>query len=125
MVRSFLNRSGISKTFWPEAMNWSVHILKRSPNFSIHNMNPEEAWSGNKPLVNHFIIFGFIAYAHVPDQRRTELEEKGVKCIFLGVSDHSKAYKLYNPNTKKIIISHDVIFGEQNFWAHNKIIVVR
>jgi hypothetical protein len=27
------------------------------------------------------------------------------KCIFLGISDYSKAYRLYNPNTKKIIIS--------------------
>lgn len=27
MVRCLLTRSNISKTFWPEAVNWSVHIL--------------------------------------------------------------------------------------------------
>lgn len=46
-----------------------------------------------------------------------------MKCIFLGVSDQSKAYKLYNSKTKKIIISRDVIFDEQNFWAENKSVV--
>lgn len=120
MVRSLLKRSGILKSFWPEAVNWSIHILNRSPTFSVQNMTPEEAWSGQKPVVDHFRIFGCIAYAHVPDQRRTKLEDKGVKCIFLGVSNQSKAYKLYNPNTKKIIISRDVFFNEQNFWSESK-----
>jgi hypothetical protein len=32
--------------------------------------------------------------------------------IFLGISDYSKAYKLYNHSTKKIIVIHDVIFYE-------------
>lgn len=36
---------------------------------------------------------------------------------FLGVSHPSKAYKLYNPNTKKIVISHNVVFDEEKFWA--------
>lgn len=45
--------------------------------FSVQNMTPEEAWSEKKPVVNHFRIFGCIAYAHVLDQRRTKLEDKG------------------------------------------------
>lgn len=36
--------------------------------------------------------------------------------FFLGVSEHSKAYKLYNPITKKIVISRDVVFNEENTW---------
>lgn len=41
------------------------------------------------------------------------------KCIFLGVSDESKAYRLYDPVTKKIIISRDVIFEEDAKWNQN------
>jgi hypothetical protein len=40
----------------------------------------------------------------------------GKKC-FLGISDYSKAYKLYNPSTKKIIISRDVTFDVAEFWT--------
>ena len=96
--------------------------MNRINTLAVQNMTPEEAWSGHRPAVNHFRIFGSIGYAHVPDQRRRKLDDKGEKCIFLGVSDQSKAYKLYNPITKKIIISHDVVFDEENFWpwSNNK-----
>ncbi|CAL9007314.1 unnamed protein product [Prunus brigantina] len=37
----------------------------------------------------------------------------------LGVNEESKAYKLYNPETQKIIISRDVVFDEANGWDWN------
>ena len=61
-------------------------------------------------------MFGCIAYAYVPDVKRKKLDDKGVKCIFLGISEHSKAYKLLNPITKKIVISRDVVFVEDSTW---------
>ncbi|KAL6320051.1 hypothetical protein AAG906_004445 [Vitis piasezkii] len=109
MVRSLLARGKIPKSFWPEAVNWSIHVLNRSPTFSVQNMTPEEAWSGRKPAVDHFKIFGCIAYAHVPDEKRKKLDDKGEKCVFLGVSEASKAYKLFNPLTKKIV-TRDMLF---------------
>jgi hypothetical protein len=36
-------------------------------------MTPEEAWSGRKPVVDHFKIFGCIAYAHIPDAKKRSL----------------------------------------------------
>lgn len=88
--------------------------MNRSPTISVKNMTPEEAWSGRRPSVDHFQIFGCIAYTHVPDEKRKKLDDKSEKCIFLGVSEASKAYKLLNPLTKKIVISRDVIFDEEN-----------
>lgn len=79
-------------------------------------MTPEEAWSGRKPAVDHFKIFGCIAYAHVPDEKRKKLDDNSEKCVFLGVSEHSKAYKLFNPFTKKIVISREVVFDEESMW---------
>ncbi|KAH9735189.1 hypothetical protein KPL71_017659 [Citrus sinensis] len=54
MVRSLLQMSGLSKSFWPEAVVWSVYILNRSPTIAVQNITPEEAWSGCKPAVDHF-----------------------------------------------------------------------
>ncbi|KAF7135561.1 hypothetical protein RHSIM_Rhsim08G0049500 [Rhododendron simsii] len=104
-------------------INWSTHVLNRSPTLAVQNMTPEEAWSGRRPAVDHFRIFGCVAYAHIPDQKRKKLDDKGEKCIFLGVSDQSKAYKLYNPITKKILISRDVIFDEAQTWPWNTNVV--
>lgn len=120
MVRSLLTTSGVPKNFWPEAVNWSIHILNRSPTLAVQNMTREEAWSGRRPAVDHFWIFGCIAYAHILDEKRRKLDNKGEKCIFLGVSDKSKAYKLYNPSTMKIVISRDVVFDEEGTWSWNQ-----
>ena len=38
-----------------------------------------------------------------------------MSCIFVGYSDNSKGYKLYNPETKLMLRSRDVIFLEDTF----------
>ena len=45
MVRSVLVEKGVPKSFWPEAVNWVIHILNRSPTPAVKNSTPEEAWS--------------------------------------------------------------------------------
>jgi len=82
--------------------------LNRCPTKSIHNIVPEEAWSGRKQSVTHMRDFGCVAHAHVLDDLRKKFDSKGNKCIFVGYNDQSKAYKLYNPLTKKVIISRGV-----------------
>jgi hypothetical protein len=63
-------------------------------------MTPQEAWSGYKPSVAHLRIFGCVAYSQVPDSKRKKLGDHCENSIFLGYSEESKAYKLYNPLTK-------------------------
>ena len=41
---------------------------------------------------------------------------EGEKCIFIGYDKRSKAYRLYNPLTKNLIISRDVEFDESDYW---------
>ena len=48
--------------------------------------------------------------------RRTKLGNRSVICIFLGVSEESKGYRLFNPTTKKVVVSRDVIFEEEKRW---------
>lgn len=79
-------------------------------------MTPQEAWTGFKPTVGHLRTFGCVAYSHIPEQKRNKLDEKSEKTIFIGYSDRSKAYKLYNPITKKTIVSRDVVFEEGKGW---------
>ena len=35
-----------------------------------------------------------------------------MKCIFVGYSSESKGYRLYHPQSKRILISRDVVFVE-------------
>ena len=116
MVCSLLARGRVPKEFCPEAVNWSIHISNKCPTFALRDVTPEEAWSGSNPAIDHFKIFGSIAYAHVPEVKRKKLDDRGETCVFLGVSDISKAYKLFNPLTKKVMTSRDVVFYEEDTW---------
>ena len=61
-------------------------------------------------------MFGCVAYAHVPKEKRQKLDEKGVKCIFTGYNSESKAYRLYDTLNSKMIISRDVEFLKNQSW---------
>jgi len=120
MVHSMLSEKNILKTFWPEAVNWTVHVLNRSPTLAVKNQTPEEAWSGIKPSVVYFRVFGCISHVHVPDSKRAKLDDKSLACVLLGVSEESKAYRLYDPASQKIIVSRDVVFEEDKCWNWDK-----
>ncbi|WJZ84648.1 hypothetical protein VitviT2T_004242 [Vitis vinifera] len=116
MVRSMLSEKQVPKNFWPEAVNWTTHVLNRSPTLAVKGVTPEEAWSGVKPNVDYFRVFGCIGHVHVPDNKRNKLDDKSFQCVLLGVSEESKAYRLYDPVSKKIVVSRDVVFEEDKCW---------
>lgn len=100
------------KEFWVEASRWTAHILNRSPTSALKDITPQESWSDKKPNVDYFEVFGCVGHVHIPNQRRVKLDDRSHACIFLGMSEKSKAYKMYNPVNKRPVISKDVIFDE-------------
>jgi hypothetical protein len=58
------------------------------------------------------VVFGSTCYALIPKEQRNKLGERSQKCIFLGYSNSTKAYCLYDEVNKKSILSRDVIFLE-------------
>ena len=116
MVRTMLFEKEIPKTLWAEAVRWSNYVLNMCPTLMVKDLTPAEAWNGIKPSVAHFRVFGCIAHAHVPEVNRSKLDKRSVECVFLGVSEESKGYRLLNPISNKVIISRDVTFEEGKQW---------
>jgi hypothetical protein len=77
---------------------------------------PEEAWDGKPCNVSYFRIFGCVAFAHVPAEIRRKLDDRSERCIFVGYSEESRAYRLYNPIAKKYVINRDVQFKKNEAW---------
>jgi hypothetical protein len=61
-------------------------------------------------------MFGCIAYVHVSDEKRSKLDPKVEKCIFIGYSFKQKGYRCFNPSTRKLQVSRDVVFDEMVSW---------
>jgi hypothetical protein len=50
--------------------------------------------------VAYLKVFGSITYEKISDPKRTKLEDKSKKYIFIGYSEKSKTYKFYDPIEK-------------------------
>lgn len=64
------------------------------------------------PHISHMRVFGCVAYMKVPDQRRTKLDAKDVKYLFLGYCEGTKVYRLIYLEAKKITKTPNMVFFE-------------
>ena len=111
-ARSMLSGAGLEQKFWAEALAIACYLINRSPTSALVEKTPMEAWSNKKPSLRHLRVFGCEAYAHVPSVKRSKLENKAVKCIFIGYGVGVKGYKLWDPVAEKVLYSRSVIFCE-------------
>jgi hypothetical protein len=111
MANCIIQSKGLSLKYWTEAINCANYIVNRTPTKALKNTTLEEAWTKIKPYVSHFRVFGSIAWAHIPDEKRKALHPKSEKCILL-VNEDVKGYKLLQSHCNEIIIRRDVKFDE-------------
>ena len=119
-AQSMIHDAGQDKKFWAEAVCTAVMIRNRSPTVSVDNMTPYECFYGSKPDVSHFKVFGCKAYMHICKENRKKWDSKTKKCIFVGYSITRKGYRLYDPVSRKICVSRDVLFDEDQFIHRKK-----
>ena len=112
VARAMLYDQGLPKFQWGEAANTAVYIQNRCPDSALDSKTLEEVFTGKKPDVSHFRVFGCLVYFHVPKEKRSKLDAYGKKGMFVGYSETSKAYRIYVPGQREVEICHDVTFDE-------------
>ena len=83
-VRSMLSIAGIGQEFWAEVVDTTCYLVNQSPTSTLIDKIPQEVWTGKKPSIKHLKFFGCDAYVHVPKEKRSKLDNKAEKCIFIG-----------------------------------------
>jgi hypothetical protein len=95
-----------------EAVNTTRYLVNMSPSSVLVDTTPNEVWFGKKPSVSHLKVFGCDAFVHVPKEKRSKLDKKAVKCIFIGYKEGMKGYQLWDPASKRTVYNRDVVFTE-------------
>ena len=103
---------GLPLFLWVEAYRTVVYIQNRSPHTTFGRKTPEEVLIGTSPDVSHIHIFGSVCYCHVHTENRKKQDLSGEKGLLVGYSKILKAYRVYIPTRRKIIVSRDVQFDE-------------
>ncbi len=71
-----------------------------------------ELVTNEKPDLSNMRIFGCPTYVHIDASLRKKLGNKAWKGIFVGYSFDSPAWLVYNPATRHVIRSRNVVFDE-------------
>jgi hypothetical protein len=90
--------------------------MNQTPTTTVHGMTPKKKFTGKKPDVSDLRVFGCIAYVHVPNEKRSKLDPKAEKCIYIGYYLEQKGYRCFNPSIRKLQVSRDVVFDEMVNW---------
>jgi hypothetical protein len=113
MARSMMyaSKSKLPPSLWAEAIAYATYILKKIPS-NKSTSSPFEKWNGTKPNLSHLQIFGSRTFVHVPDVKRTKFQPKCIEGVLVGFCESSKAYRVYIPTQRKVVVSLDVIIDE-------------
>jgi len=114
MARSMLVHSGTNESLWGEAVRTAAYLRNRSETKALNCKTPYEVWTGKKPIVSHLRIFGSKAIA-LNKAHKMKFRAKGTEYVMIGYSMTAKAYRLYCPESKKVIESRDVVFLENDY----------
>ena len=117
--RSVASGTHIPRYLWDEVAKAVNYIQNRLPCRALNLQTPEEAFSGQRPNLSHLRVIGCIAFCHVPEEKRTKLDYKAIPTIFLGYDEQSKAYRCWNPQSRKLVISRDVVFHVNQFTLNS------
>lgn len=89
-----------------------MFVWNRTVSKQLTDTTPFEQLFQQVPDVSFLITFGSDAYLHIPKKHRTKLDPKSQKLILIGYDQKGRAYKLWNPITKRIYVGVDVIIHE-------------
>ncbi|KAI9917826.1 hypothetical protein PsorP6_012618 [Peronosclerospora sorghi] len=113
MARSMIHYMHVNRCWWAEAITTAVYIVNHIPNTLRPRMSPFKDLHGKRPDLNHLRVFGSRGYVRVDDSKRSKLEPKAHRCIFVGYLVGSKAYRVWDLDEERLVTTRTVELDER------------
>ncbi|GJS53029.1 retrotransposon protein, putative, ty1-copia subclass [Tanacetum coccineum] len=110
MVRSMMNLTTLPLSFWDYALESATRILNMVPTKKV-DKTPYEMWYGKVPNLSYLKVWG--CEALVKRDTPDKLEQRSVKCIFIGYPKEMMGYYFYFPPENKIVVARYAEFFEK------------
>nr|GFA59037.1 hypothetical protein [Tanacetum cinerariifolium] len=112
MVRSMMSLATLPLSFWDYAIESAARILNMVPTKKVDKTS-YELWHRKVPNLSYLKVWGYEARmkCHTPDK----LQQRSVKCIFVGYPKETMGYYFYYPPENKIVVERYVDFLEKDF----------
>ena len=113
MARTMIHENNLPKHFWAEAVNTACYVQNRIYIRPILEKTAYELFKGRKPNISYFHQFGCTCYILNNKLYLKKFDAKAQRGIFLGYSERSKAYRVYNSETLCVEESMHVKFDDK------------
>eukprot|EP00873_Tetraselmis_striata_P046524 jgi/Tetstr1/466788/TSEL_011258.t1 len=111
MTVAMLLHAGLGREFWALAFCTAMHIRNNVYSRGVGSV-PYRRHTGKTPDVAGLRVFGCPAYVHVDAGNRRKLDAKAFRGVFVGYGQESHTYLVWNPATRRVVASRNVIFDE-------------
>nr|GEY31811.1 zinc finger, CCHC-type [Tanacetum cinerariifolium] len=78
-TRCMMKATSMPQNYWAEAVRHAIYILNSVPTKALEDITPYEAIKKRKLNLETLKVFGCIAYAKVPSQHLTKLDDRSIK----------------------------------------------
>ncbi|GKD51927.1 retrovirus-related pol polyprotein from transposon TNT 1-94 [Tanacetum coccineum] len=111
-ARTMLIFSKAPEFLWSKAIATTCFTQNHSIVHTRHNKTPYELIRGEKPNIQYFHVFGSLCYQTNDCDDLGKMKLKADIGIFIGYSESSRGFRIYNHRTKKIMETIHVKFDE-------------
>ena len=123
MARAMLHNKDVARNLCGEAVNTACHTVNRVVYFKPGTKKtPYELWKRRKSNVKYFKIFGSTCFILKGRENVEKFDSRSDEGIFLGYSSTSKAYRVYNKRTMKVMETVNVVIDESSDSSSEKVL---
>ena len=115
-ARTMLQHARLSKRFQEEAVCTAVYLKNRSLTKAVDLATPFQAWTGQKPVLQHLQPFRYDMHIFVSPKLRTEQKSKIKSCTFIRyVKNTTKQYHVWNRQRIVVIAFSNIRLDKESY----------
>ena len=115
VARALMFHSKLPIQFWGHAILMATYLINILPTQILDWNTPYSKLYGKNPSYSNLKVFGCLCFATNTIPHKKKFEARATMCCFIGYNFCQKAYKLYDLQEKKIIMSRNMVFYESIF----------
>ena len=115
IVRTLLIQAKLTPPFWVEALHTATYLLNRLPTKALAAPCPFSALFSKPTAYTLLRTFSCLCYPNLTATMPHKLSHRSAVCVFLGYPSNHRGYRCMDIESRRIIISHHVIFDKTRF----------
>eukprot|EP00903_Cladosiphon_okamuranus_P009153 g8746.t1 len=111
VTRCLMQGANLLGWLWGEVCCTAVYLVNRLPHSALGFHTPYFTMFGEQAALSHLRVVGARAIVHF-EHHRDKLPDRAWEGRLVGYSKDSRAYRIYNPATRRVVESRNVTFIE-------------